>query len=116
MADVRCRTVWISDVHLGTRECAAHALLAFLDRYQCDYLYLVGDIVDFWQLRRTPYWPQIQTDVVRKILSKARAGHDEYLRRFCDLQLGNSMITREAIHRTAEAACSSSCTATRSTA
>ena len=111
MADVRCRTVWISDVHLGTRECAAHALLAFLDRHQCDYLYLVGDIVDFWQLRRTPYWPQIQTDVVRKILSKARAGtivtlipgnHDEHLRRFCDLQLGNIMITREAIHRTAD--------------
>jgi UDP-2,3-diacylglucosamine pyrophosphatase LpxH len=45
MRDVRCRTVWISDVHLGTRECAADALLAFLDRHQCDYLYLVGDIV-----------------------------------------------------------------------
>ena len=111
MDDVRCRTVWISDVHLGTRECAAEALLAFLDRHQCDYLYLVGDIVDCWQLRRTPYWPQIQTDVVRKVLSKARAGtlvtlipgnHDEYLRRFCDLQLGNIMITREAIHRTAD--------------
>jgi UDP-2,3-diacylglucosamine pyrophosphatase LpxH len=108
MRDVRCRTVWISDVHLGTRECAADALLAFLDRHQCDYLYLVGDIVDFWQLRRTPYWPQIQTDVVRKVLSKARAGtivtlipgnHDEYLRRFCDLQLGNIMITREAVGR-----------------
>jgi len=111
MDDVRCRTVWISDVHLGTRECAAQALLAFLDRHQCEYLYLVGDVVDFWQLRRTPYWPQIHTDVVRKILSKARAGtivtlipcnHDEYLRRFCDLQLGNIMITREAIHRTAD--------------
>ena len=111
MEDVRCRTIWISDVHLGTRECAADALLAFLDRHQCDYLYLVGDIVDFWQLRRTPYWPQIQSDVVRKILSKARSGtivtlipgnHDEYLRRFCDLQLGNIMITREAIHRTAD--------------
>jgi UDP-2,3-diacylglucosamine pyrophosphatase LpxH len=110
MGDVRCRTVWISDVHLGTRECAADALLAFLDRHDCDYLYLVGDIVDFWQLGRTPYWPQIQTDVVRKVLSKARAGtivtiipgnHDEYLRRFCDLQLGNIMITRAARHRAA---------------
>src|SRR5262247_1820261 len=108
MQDVRCRTVWISDVHLGTRECAAEALLAFLDRHECDYLYLVGDIVDFWQLRRTPYWPQIQTDVVRKVLGKARAGtivtlipgnHDEYLRRFCDLQLGNIMVTQEAVHR-----------------
>ena len=73
MGDVRCRTVWISDVHLGTRECAADALLAFLDRHDCDYLYLVGDIVDFWQLGRTPYWPQIQTDVVRKVLADLRA-------------------------------------------
>src|SRR5499425_3915090 len=111
MNDVRCRTIWISDVHLGTPECAADALLAFLDRHDCEYLYLVGDIVDFWQLGRTPYWPQIQTDVVRKVLSKARAGtivtiipgnHDEYLRRFSDLQLGNIMITREAVHRTAD--------------
>src|SRR5262249_27377139 len=111
MKDAGGGTVWISAVPLGTRECAADALLAFLDRHQCDYLYLVGDIVDFWQLRRTPYWPQIHTDVVRKILSKARGGtivtlipgnHDEYLRGVCELQLGNIMITREAIHRTAD--------------
>src|SRR5262249_34569583 len=97
--------------HGGTRGGAADALPAFLDRHDCEYLYLVGDIVDFWQLGRTPYWPQIQTDVVRKVLSKARAGtvvtvipgnHDEYLRRFCDLQLGNIMVTREAVHRTAD--------------
>src|SRR5262245_2590804 len=108
---MRLRTIWISDVHLGTRESEARALLAFLEGHQCEYLYLVGDIVDFWRLRRAPYWPQVHSDVIRTILSKAGAGtivtvipgnHDGYLRRFCDLQLGNIMITREAVHRTAD--------------
>jgi UDP-2,3-diacylglucosamine pyrophosphatase LpxH len=111
VTNVRYRTIWISDVHLGTRECEAEALLAFLDRHDCDYLYLVGDIVDFWRLRHVPYWPQVHSDVIRKVLSKARSGtvvtlipgnHDEYLRRFCDLQLGNLMVTKEAVHRTAD--------------
>lgn len=108
---MRYRTIWISDVHLGTRQCDAGALLTFLETHDSDYLYLVGDIIDFWSLRRQPYWPQSHSDVIRKILSKARAGtivtlipgnHDEYLRRFSDLQLGNIMITREAVHRTAD--------------
>ncbi len=108
---MRYRTIWISDVHLGTRQCDAGALLAFLERHDSDYLYLVGDIIDFWSLRRQPYWPQPHSDVIRKVLSKARAGtmvtlipgnHDEYLRRFSDLQLGNIMITREAVHRTVD--------------
>jgi UDP-2,3-diacylglucosamine pyrophosphatase LpxH len=69
-------------------------------------------IIDFWRLKRAPHWDQLHSDVIRKILSKARAGtvvtfvpgnHDEYLRRFCDLHLGNIMITREAIHRTVDA-------------
>jgi UDP-2,3-diacylglucosamine pyrophosphatase LpxH len=107
----RYRTIWLSDIHLGTRGCRARALLDFLEGCHCDYLYLVGDIIDFWRLKRAPHWPQLHSDVVRTILSKARAGtivtlvpgnHDEYLRRFCDLQLGNIMITREAIHRTAD--------------
>jgi UDP-2,3-diacylglucosamine pyrophosphatase LpxH len=111
MTTARYRTIWLSDIHLGTRDCQAQALLDFLDGCECDYLYLVGDIIDFWRLKRTPYWPQLHSDVIRKVLSKARAGtvvtlvpgnHDEYLRRFCDLQLGNIMVTREAIHRTAD--------------
>jgi UDP-2,3-diacylglucosamine pyrophosphatase LpxH len=53
---VRYRAIWISDVHLGTRQCDADALLAFLDTNDCDYLYLVGDIIDFWSLRRRPYF------------------------------------------------------------
>lgn len=107
----RYRTIWVSDVHLGTRGCQARALLDFLDTHECEYLYLVGDIIDFWRLKRAPHWPQLHSDVIRTVLSKARAGttvtlvpgnHDEYLRRFCDLQLGNIMVTREAVHRTVD--------------
>jgi hypothetical protein len=68
------RTIWLSDIHLGTRDCKARALLDFLDSHDCDYLYLVGDIIDFWRLKRAPFWPQLHSDVLRKILSKARAG------------------------------------------
>jgi UDP-2,3-diacylglucosamine pyrophosphatase LpxH len=101
----------VSDTHLGTRSCQAQALLEFLDDHECEYLYLVGDIIDFWRLRRAPHWPQLHSDVIRKLLSRARGGtivtlipgnHDEYLRRFCDLQLGNIMVTQEAVHRTAD--------------
>ena len=111
MSDTRLRAIWLSDIHLGTRGCKADALVEFLDAHDCEYLYLVGDIIDFWKLGRAPYWPQIHSDVVRKVLSKARAGtivtfvpgnHDEYIRRFCDLQLGNIFVTREAVHRTAD--------------
>jgi UDP-2,3-diacylglucosamine pyrophosphatase LpxH len=105
----RYRTIWVSDTHLGTRDCQARALQDFLAAHECAYLYLVGDIIDFWRLRRATYWAQPHSDVIGTVLSKAQAGtlvtlvpgnHDEYLRRFCDLQLGNIMVTREAIHRT----------------
>ena len=111
MIRTRYRTIWLSDTHLGTRGCQAQALLDFLDAHECDYLYLVGDIIDFWRLRRAPHWTQLHSDVIRTVLTKARAGtvvtlvpgnHDEYLRRFCDLQLGNLMVTEEAIHRTVD--------------
>jgi UDP-2,3-diacylglucosamine pyrophosphatase LpxH len=111
MTRSRYRTIWISDTHLGTRGCQARALLDFLEAHDCDYLYLVGDIIDFWRLGRAPHWPQLHSDVIRTVLSKTRAGtvvtlvpgnHDEYLRRFCDLQLGNIMVTAEAVHRTAD--------------
>jgi UDP-2,3-diacylglucosamine pyrophosphatase LpxH len=111
MASRRYRTIWLSDTHLGTRECRAQALLDFLDAHDCDYLYLVGDIIDFWRLRRSPHWPQLHSDVVRKVLSKARSGtlvtlvpgnHDEYFRKFCDLQLGNLVVSREALHQTVD--------------
>ncbi len=85
------RTVWISDIHLGTPGCQAHALLDFLRDTHCETLYLVGDIIDGWQLRRNWYWPQEHNDVVQKILRKARKGtrvvfvpgnHDEFARKY----------------------------------
>ena len=64
---LRVRTVWISDIHLGTKGCQAQALLAFLRMVECDTLYLVGDIVDGWQLRRNWYWPQAHNDVAHQV-------------------------------------------------
>jgi UDP-2,3-diacylglucosamine pyrophosphatase LpxH len=105
------RTIWISDTHLGTSGCQAARLLDFLRRTESDYLYLVGDIVDGWQLRRRWYWHQTHNDVVQKVLRKARKGtevvyipgnHDEAVRHFLDLAFGGIAIRREAIHRTAK--------------
>ena len=67
------RAVFISDLHLGTPGCQAAALLDFLKAYPSDYLYLVGDIVDGWQLRRRWYWPQAHNDVVQKLLDAGAA-------------------------------------------
>src|ERR1700754_1872454 len=70
----RFRTLWISDLHLGTPGCQAKALLDFLKHTECETLFLVGDIIDGWQLRRHWYWPQSHNDVVQKLLRKARKG------------------------------------------
>ena len=107
----RVRTVWISDVHLGTPGCQAHALLDFLKRVECDTLYLVGDIIDGWQMRRSWYWPQAHNDVVQKLLRKARKGtrviyvpgnHDEFARKFLEHSFGGIEVAEEWIHTTAD--------------
>ena len=64
---LRYRTVWISDVHLGSKACCAAYLLDFLESIQCEKLYLVGDIIDMWALKRSIYWPQAHNDIVRAI-------------------------------------------------
>lgn len=106
----RYRAIFISDTHLGTPGCKADALLEFLRRTESDFLYLVGDIVDGWQLKRRWYWPQSHNDVVQKLLRKARKGtrvvyvpgnHDEMARHFLDLAFGDIEIRAEAIHHTA---------------
>ena len=111
MGTHRFRTVWISDVHLGTPGCQAHALLDFLKRVECDTLYLVGDIIDGWQLRRSWYWPQAHNDVVQKLLRKARKGtrviyvpgnHDEFARKFLEHSFGGIEVAEEWIHTTAD--------------
>jgi UDP-2,3-diacylglucosamine pyrophosphatase LpxH len=105
------RSIFISDLHLGTPGCQADALLHFLKTYTCDNLYLVGDIVDGWQLRRKWYWPQSHNDVVQKLLRKARKGcrvifipgnHDEFGRHFLDHSFGGIEIREEAVHITAD--------------
>ena len=71
---IRVRSVFVSDVHLGSRGCRADLLLEFLKSVEMDYLFLVGDIVDLWSLRRNFYWPQEHNDVLRTILGKAKDG------------------------------------------
>ncbi len=109
--DRRYRAIWISDVHLGTRGCKAGFLLDFLKHTESDFLYLVGDIVDGWRLRRSWYWNQLHNDVVQKLLRKARKGtqvvyvpgnHDEMLRDYLDLHFGGIFVTGEAMHITAD--------------
>jgi UDP-2,3-diacylglucosamine pyrophosphatase LpxH len=105
------RTVWISDLHLGTPGCQAQALLDFLRDTRCETLYLVGDIIDGWQLRRSWYWPQLHNDVVQKILRKARKGvhvvfvpgnHDEFARKYVAHNFGGVDVVDECMHVTAD--------------
>ena len=109
----RYRTIWISDVHLGTPGCKAEHLVDFLKHNTSQTLYLVGDIVDGWKLRSTWFWPQEHTNVVRKVLTQAKRGtqvyyvtgnHDEFLRKFVgyELEIGNIRLVNEHIHETAD--------------
>ena len=104
------RTGWISDVHLGTRGCKAGALLEFLKHYEFDTLYLVGDLIDIWALRRGIYWPQEHNDVIQKLLRKGRKGteiiyivgnHDEFLTSFYG-NFASVTLQQNAIHTTAD--------------
>ncbi len=106
----RYRAVFISDIHLGTAGCQADALLDFLKHHSSEYLYLVGDIVDGWQLRRRWFWPQAHNDVVQKLLRRARKGchvvfvpgnHDEFARGFIGHKFGDITVQRDTVHTTA---------------
>jgi UDP-2,3-diacylglucosamine pyrophosphatase LpxH len=105
------RAVFISDVHLGTAGCQAAALLDFLRHHPSDTLFLVGDIVDGWQLRRRWFWPQAHNDVVQKLLRRARKGcrvvfvpgnHDEFARQFDGHDFGGIEVRNESVHTTAD--------------
>jgi UDP-2,3-diacylglucosamine pyrophosphatase LpxH len=107
----RYRSVFISDVHLGTRGCQAELLLDFIRHMECDTLYLVGDIVDGWRLKRSWYWHQTHNDVVQKVLRKARKGtrvvyvpgnHDEFLRDYCGTHFGGVEVAESAYHEAAD--------------
>ncbi len=101
------RAIWISDLHLGTSGCQAQYLLDFLRTHESETLFLVGDILDGWQLRKGWYWPQSHNDVVQKLLRKARKGtrvvyvpgnHDELARQFDGLAFGDIEVCAEAFH------------------
>ena len=95
---IHLRSVFVSDVHLGSRDCRARELLKFLESIEADFLFLVGDIVDFWSLRRSFYWPEAHNEVLRAILAMAKEGtriiyvpgnHDDNIREFCGSMFGN---------------------------
>ncbi|WP_295524781.1 UDP-2,3-diacylglucosamine diphosphatase [Novosphingobium sp. Chol11] len=107
----KVRTVWISDVHLGTRGCNADMLIDFLASIECETLYLVGDILDGWRLSRGWYWPDAHNEVVRRVLKMAHRGtrvvliagnHDEMLRPYAGLSFGGVELALQAIHTTAD--------------
>jgi len=104
-------TVWISDVHLGTKGCNAELLIDFLDNVDSETMYLVGDIIDGWRLKKKFYWPSAHNDIVWRIMTRARRGtrvvyipgnHDEMFRQFTGLNFGGIEIRRAAFHDTAD--------------
>lgn len=108
---IKLRTVWISDVHLGTAGCQAGLLSDFLHSVECETLYLVGDIVDGWRLRKGWYWPDQHNEVIRRLLKMAHRGtrviyipgnHDEMFRDYAGLSFGGIEVQLEAIHTTAD--------------
>ena len=103
------RAIFISDVHLGTRACQAESLLAFLREHESEYLYLLGDIIDFWAMSRSVQWAGAHNTVVQKVLRRARHGckvffipgnHDEALREYAGVAFGDIRVESEWIHET----------------
>ncbi len=102
------KTIWISDLHLGTRGANVAGLLDFIKEHESEKLYLVGDVVDFWALRREHYWPQSHNDVIQKLLRKARKGteviyipgnHDGFTSNFLGV-FGNVFVKPNDVHTT----------------
>ena len=110
MEKTHYRSIWISDTHLCSRDCRVDYLFSFLKNNKSEYLYLVGDFIDVWQLKRRWHWPQSFNNIIQKILSKAKKGtkvvyipgnHDEALREFAGAHFGGVQIALQAIHETA---------------
>ncbi|MFA9440112.1 UDP-2,3-diacylglucosamine diphosphatase [Uliginosibacterium sp. sgz301328] len=107
----RVRSIFLSDIHLGTRGCQADSLLDFLRHFDSEYLYLVGDIIDFWAMSRSIHWSRHQNTFVQKVLRRARKGvnvifipgnHDEALREYCESAFGDIVLRCEDVHVTAD--------------
>jgi UDP-2,3-diacylglucosamine pyrophosphatase LpxH len=107
----RYRTIWISDVHLGTRGCNDRMLIDFLDHVDSETLYLVGDMIDGWRMKKRYYWPERHNAIVRRIMKRAKRGtevvyipgnHDEMFRQFAGMNFGGVQIRKKAVHMTAD--------------
>jgi UDP-2,3-diacylglucosamine pyrophosphatase LpxH len=107
----RYRTVFLSDIHLGTRGCRSDFLVDFLNRVECERLFLVGDIVDGWRLRKSWYWDASHDEVIRLLLRAARNGtevtyipgnHDEVLRDWLGMEIAGVRLVNEAVHTGAD--------------
>ena len=103
----RYRAIFISDLHLGTKRAQTEALLDFLRATESDQLYIVGDFIDNWSLRKAWHWDQLHNDVIQKLLRKARKGtklvyipgnHDENFRNFLNLRFGRVAVLEETVH------------------
>ena len=103
-------TVWLSDVHLGSRDCRIGLLLDFLRKTRCETLFLVGDIIDIESLRRSFFWPETHTEALRLLLKKSQEGtrviyvpgnHDEDFRALVGARVANIEVQRRAVHTTA---------------
>ena len=106
----KVRSLFLSDIHLGSRACRAEELLEFLKEYEASNIFLLGDIVDFWAMSRSLYWPPAHNTVVQKILKRARhhvrvflipGNHDEALREYVGSSFGDIALLREHVHTTA---------------
>jgi UDP-2,3-diacylglucosamine pyrophosphatase LpxH len=107
----RYRSIFISDLHLGSKGCKAENLLDFLDKVESDYLYLVGDIVDGWRLKKRWFWPAEHGEVLRSLVERARRGteviylpgnHDEALRKLIGQSLAGVRVVHDTIHETVD--------------
>ncbi len=107
---MKVRSIFLSDIHLGTRGCQAESLLGFLREHECEHLFLIGDIIDFWAMSRSVQWAPLHNTVVQKILRRARHGekvvfipgnHDEALREYVGTSFGGILLAAEWIHVTA---------------
>ncbi len=108
---LHARSLFLSDIHLGTRACRAEQLLSLLKAYHCENIFLIGDIIDFWAMSRGIYWPALHNTVVQKILKQARHGtrvylipgnHDEALREYIGSAFGDINLVRDYVHTAAD--------------
>lgn len=114
MKTLRYRSIWLSDLHLGTKHTNNKFLLDFLKKTQSEYLYLVGDIIDFWKLESGGYWSNTNNHIMRNVLKKVRKGtkviyipgnHDEVMRKFAGESIRGIAVHNEIVHKTADGHC-----------